>query len=99
MSERKHTPWTLDINPHWDRGGVHGDAVFARIMDGPFTVFALTTETQMDRQETLDAALLCVAAPDLLEALQYVLSAHGEQLTDAFDQAHKAIAKAEGRDE
>lgn len=32
----------------------------------------------------------------LLEALQYVMSAHGEQLTDAFDQAHRAIAKATG---
>jgi len=41
-------------------------------------------------------ARLIAAAPDLLEALQYVMSAHGEQLTDAFDQAHKAIAKATG---
>jgi hypothetical protein len=41
-------------------------------------------------------ARLIAAAPDLLEALQYVLSAHGEQLTDAFEQAHKAIAKATG---
>lgn len=40
-------------------------------------------------------ANLIAAAPDLLEALKYVLTAHGEQLTDAFEQAHKAIAKAE----
>jgi hypothetical protein len=33
---------------------------------------------------------------ELLEALEYVMSAHGEQLTDAFDAAHKAIAKAKG---
>lgn len=33
-------------------------------------------------------------APELLEALQYVMSAHGEQLTDAFELAQKAIAKA-----
>ena len=39
---------------------------------------------------------LIAAAPDLLEALQYVMSAHGEQLTDAFDMARKAIAKATG---
>lgn len=26
------------------------------------------------------------------EALEYVMSAHGEQLTDAFDQAQRALA-------
>ncbi len=40
---------------------------------------------------------LVAAAPELLEALQYVMSAHGEQLTDAFDQAQRAIAKATGQ--
>jgi hypothetical protein len=47
-------------------------------------------------EESKANARLIAAAPDLLEALQYVLSAHGEQLTDAFDQARKAIAKATG---
>lgn len=41
-------------------------------------------------------ARLIAAAPDLLAALEYVMTAHGEQLHDAFDQAHKAIAKARG---
>lgn len=41
-------------------------------------------------------ARLIAAAPDLLEALEYVLSAHGEQLHEAFDEAHKAVAKARG---
>lgn len=54
---------------------------------------------QIDYGEIADATAranwrLIAAAPDLLEALQFVLSAHGEQLHDAFDQAHKAIAKA-----
>lgn len=39
---------------------------------------------------------LMAAAPELLDALKYLLSAHGEQLTDAFDGAYRAIAKAEG---
>jgi hypothetical protein len=41
-------------------------------------------------------ARLIAAAPDLLEALQFVMSAHGEQLDTAFAQAHAAIAKATG---
>ena len=49
--------------------------------------------------EAVANAHLIASAPDLLEALKYVMSAQGEQLTDAFDQAHKAIAKAEGRDD
>lgn len=49
------------------------------------------------RQECLANARLIAAAPDLLEALEYVMSAHGEQLTDAFDQAQRAIAKATGQ--
>jgi hypothetical protein len=34
------------------------------------------------------------AAPDLLEALQHLMVAHGEQLDYAFQQAQEAIAKA-----
>jgi len=41
-------------------------------------------------------ARLIAAAPDLLDALQFVMSAHGEQLETAFAQAHAAIAKATG---
>jgi len=40
---------------------------------------------------------LVLAAPDLLAALKYVMSAHGEQLSDAFEQAQTAIKKAEGQ--
>lgn len=41
-------------------------------------------------------ALLISAAPDLLEALQFVMSAHGEQLDTAFAKAQDAILKATG---
>lgn len=40
---------------------------------------------------------LITAAPELLEALQFVISAHGEQLHDAFAKAQEAIAKATTR--
>jgi RNase P protein component len=36
------------------------------------------------------------AAPELLEALQFVMTASGEQLSTAFEQAQAAIAKATG---
>ena len=39
---------------------------------------------------------LIAAAPELLEALQFVMTASGEQLGTAFEQAQAAIAKATG---
>ena len=41
-------------------------------------------------------ARLIAAAPELLEALQFVMAAFGEQLSTAFEQAEAAIAKATG---
>lgn len=47
-------------------------------------------------EEVKANARLIAAAPELLEALQYLLSASGEQLTDAFEQAQNVINKATG---
>jgi len=47
-------------------------------------------------EQRLANARLIAAAPDLLEALQHLLVAHGEQLDYAFQQAQEAIAKATG---
>ena len=58
--------------------------------------WARTGRDRMPEGEREANARLIAAAPDLLEALQYVMSAHGEQLTDAFAQANAAIAKATG---
>ena len=41
-------------------------------------------------------AHLIAAAPELYEALEYVMTAHGEQLSDAFEKAQAALAKARG---
>lgn len=46
------------------------------------------------RPEASANGRLTAAAPELLEALQFVMSAHGEQLHDAFDAANAAITKA-----
>jgi hypothetical protein len=39
---------------------------------------------------------LIAAAPKLLKALQFVMTAHGEQLDTAVAQAHAAIEEATG---
>ena len=41
-------------------------------------------------------ARLIAAAPELLAALQFVMTASGEQLSTAFEQAQAAISKATG---
>lgn len=49
-----------------------------------------------DHSEQRANAKLIAAAPDLLDALQYLMVAHGEQLDHAFEMAQDAIAKATG---
>ena len=51
---------------------------------------------ERDDAETLANARLIAAAPELLAALQFVMTAPGEQLSTAFEQAQAAIAKATG---
>ena len=50
----------------------------------------------LSQREAIANARLIAAAPDLLEALQHLMVAHGEQLDYAFQQAQDAIAKATG---
>ena len=89
----KHTPgpWRIEGYTRLIGGEVTGHTISHGVnnyRDGPEGYVCTTNGTS-----EADARLIA-AAPDLLEALQYVMSAHGEQLTDAFEQAHKAIAKA-----
>jgi hypothetical protein len=53
-------------------------------------------DTAQSIEEYEANARLIAAAPDLLEALQHLMVAHGEQLDYAFQQAQDAIAKATG---
>lgn len=91
----QHTPapWRIEGYTRLIGGEVIGHTISHGVnsyADGP-AGYVCTTNGTSEAD-----AILIAAAPDLLEALQYVLSAHGEQLTDAFEQAQKAIARATG---
>ena len=89
MSAAKHTP-----------GPWHGEGT--QISNENQFVFAdgeVVAEVRFrSRGSVRSKARLIAAAPELLDALQYVMSATGEQLTDAFEKSEKAIAKATGGD-
>lgn len=82
MSEAKPTrgPWEL-----W------GDANPSQVISSPAGFVAQTLGSNDEAN-----ARLIAAAPELLEALQFVMTASGEQLSTAFEQAQAAITKATG---
>ena len=83
----KHTPGPWKIAASWEDWTVEGpnkeEIIF---QDGPYQTPAIK----------LANARLIATAPDLLEALQYLMVAHGEQLDHAFQMAQDAISKATG---
>lgn len=84
---RAHTPgpWSVRPSSNAKNGAAWRDIVSDGEAFGPSYV-----------GEALECdAYLIASAPDLLAALKFVLSAHGEQLNAAFAQAQAAIAKAE----
>jgi len=85
----QHTPGPWQVRPSTNEitNADHGSLPFA-IVAG-YTLIGATYENGKD-------ARLIAAAPDLLEALQHLMVAHGEQLDYAFQQAQDAIAKATG---
>ncbi len=93
--EVKHTPGP------WEWADVPGAGLQIR---GPYKDSTRLLFSDIWRQfpnrewdETMVAnARLAAAAPELLYALQFVMSAHGEQLSTAFEMAHNAINKATG---
>ena len=90
MSQTKYTPGAWDVNEFTDLEGDHHVTVVAEWNGCPLAhMYEAGSETRAN-------ARLIAAAPELLEALQFVMSAHGEQLDWAFEQARAAIAKATG---
>jgi hypothetical protein len=66
------------------------DAVIATTDNGGHPV-----EEIFDHEQQLANAHLIAAAPDLYEALEYILTANDGE-PDRFDRAHAALAKARG---
>lgn len=77
-----HTP-----GPWRDMGGAIG-----RVERGELIEVIPLAERPRNEADTR----LISASPELLEALEFVMSAHGEQLEMAFQKANDAIAKARG---
>ena len=100
MMSTKHTPGPWSAGQFRDGGPFPGCDIGspdgANVAQVLFVPPAVQVGGDIQKPEALANARLIAAAPDLLAALQYVLSAHGEQLHDAFDQARAAIAAAEG---
>jgi len=88
----QHTPgpWWTTPSGIRDRGGYIAHTKDVQRYPGQDERYAFeVAQREADKR-------LIAAAPDLLAALQFVMSAHGEQLDAAFAQAQEAIAKATG---
>lgn len=91
MGEHTPGPWERSekTEGNWWRIGAGNQAIAA--------VHAASKKRNEPYASMFEAnANLIAAAPELLAALEFVLSAHGEQLDTAFAQAQEAITKAKG---
>ena len=93
MTEAKHTPgpWKVIM------GGIVGDGGFAigsHITNGVVCERWPCTCDNDDRQRMIMDAKLIAAAPEMLEALQYVLSGISRIPDDVMDTIINAIRKA-----
>ena len=91
-TEQKHTPGPWQVGPVFDNDG-QPEIIIEHMTPRGNLVVAVAIGGL--RGQVANARLLA-AAPELLEALQFVMSAHGEQLDSAFQQAQEAITKATG---
>ena len=91
----KHTGanWKVDV----ELGSRNGEYLIA-VDAGDRGMGMAIAETRVGSGHERANARLIAAAPELLAALKFVLSAHGEQLDMAFAQAQDAIAKATGEE-
>jgi hypothetical protein len=85
----QHTPGP------WKFGSKADSNFYKRNISGVDGYHVAAVSSRDDHEVDANARLIA-AAPDLLEALQHLMVAHGEQLDYAFQQAQEAIAKATG---
>jgi len=95
MSEPKFTPgpWFTDDYGYIFSGERRDAHMIAEVRGWGWIQYLPDPEKIQDAN-----AHLIAAAPELFEALEYVMTAHGEQLSDAFEKAQAALAKARGED-
>ena len=96
MSNSKHTP-----GPWYALRGQRNISIRYKTGDGLLPMVNVASvrgqfPTDCPYGSSEANARLIAAAPELLEALQFVMTASGEQLSTAFEQAEAAIAKATG---
>lgn len=86
-----HTPgpWALEDHAWTSIVSKPGNGYITR------NVCRLDASTMAALEQRANARLIA-AAPELLDALQFLMVAHGEQLDLAFEQANAVIAKATG---
>lgn len=99
MTQVEHSkgPWKIlpeEVDKPYIR--VRGDRLGGRFKIANVLTPVYADVHEREAQETRANAILIAAAPDLLAALQFVMSATGEQLTSAFEAAQDAISKATG---
>lgn len=90
MSDYTPGPWFISDEDRWSYESIEIIA-----SDGSCVAKTDGWGEEFQGEEEANARLI-VAAPELLEALEFVMTAHGEQLDAAFAQAQAAIAKARG---
>lgn len=97
MSEAKHTPgpWVLDESMHGDNFRAVSAPNHGELATVVWSMEEEPLGSNANAQCRANAHLIA-AAPELLEALEFLLVAHGEQLDAAFAQARTVLAKAKG---
>jgi hypothetical protein len=87
MSKHSPGPWVVAVYGKYKR------AIMSATLALPIAVIRADP---LSKDVNDSNARLIAAAPDLLDALQHLMVAHGEQLDYAFQQAQDAISKATG---
>lgn len=94
MSKHTATPWAMEVSEVVPEGCAPQPFVAIKDASGESIGYlSLDPSLVVERAETIVRAVNSHEA--LVEALRFVLTAHGEQQHDAYDQAHRVLASVE----